>query len=1075
MQVETIIESKDNFVEFLHEKGFQEEKQYFDEEYKNGKYFKIDRRKLLVVYDIEDENKLKEIKDHFLIDRGLSYCIIYFKNKLIFFRSFGETKHFIYSQRTKNKISKIDKLKNIDKSFDSIFQTKDISAQFYESFKLKRNILVQNIKNEAEPLEKYLLSQKIFDRIFFIYFLCHKGILKFKNGEKISGENLFCRILLKNGEFLENLKKLFKLFNSEEKDILEIGEYQIKIPYLNGGLFRPDVLEQDLEISLTDNQWEDIFDFLNSYHWIIEDVKVSEENEDKILTPEILGHVYERSVIEWEQTGLEEEAENILRRITERKKKGVYYTPEPITDYISNNTVIPSLLDKLNNNYKSFDELIESKNVNDFEEAIQILDKISILDPACGSGAFLVKASELIYFLKRRLLHELDKNPNFYNLKLDIITENIYGVDILSGAIEISKLRLWLWLISDFDDSQNEIQALPNIEYNLKVGNSLLGWLNEKLVQIPLNTPLTDKIDGIFTGLIAFSDNGHVGDLKKARKYLKGYNLNEYIEAYYILYKVYRKAHGLKAQNLRSILETIRESIYSSVTPAFLDYINCKLSGIDVNDAYKKQKKKYESMRKNPPIKKEDFKNLKVFHWKIDFGHIILNGGFDIIVSTPPYVKEYSNRKAFDGIRWSDYYMGKMDIWYFFACRSLDLLIENQGYMSFIAQNNWVTSYGAKIMRNKVIDDSKIIQMLDFGDFKIFKDAGIQTMIMIFKPDKESDDYFIDYRKLNYSKNVDYDDVLDLLNRADNDNVEYLQPKINRKEKYDSTLSFHSKKITELLSRIEEKSNFKLESNEMTNGIHHHHDKVNKDRKRTLKNAFEIGQGIFTLNSKELKELNLPEEESVLIKPEYTTKELSKYYANSDNTQWVIYTDSSFKNPEKIKKYPRIKKHLDQFKEVITSDFKPYGLHRSRDEKFFNGEKIISVRKCCEPTFTYTDFNCYVSATFYVIKSERINMKYLTAFLNSKLAAFWFKNEGKMQGNNFQIDKEPLLKIPIYFPSEDEQKPIISIVDKIIELIKSGNYKKEKVEELQNQIDILIYNLYKLNEDEIEIINNSLN
>lgn len=191
-----------------------------------------------------------------------------------------------------------------------------------------------------------------------------------------------------------------------------------------------------------------IFEFLNSYHWIIEDVKATEENEDRILTPEILGHVYERSVVEWESEGFEKEAENAIKKITERKKKGVYYTPEPITGYISNNTIIPYLLDKLGNKYSSFDELVESKNKKDMKDVIKILDEIKVLDPACGSGAFLIKASEVIFNLKRRLNYSLKNKQNFYDLKMNIITENIYGVDILAGAIEISKLRLWLWLIS---------------------------------------------------------------------------------------------------------------------------------------------------------------------------------------------------------------------------------------------------------------------------------------------------------------------------------------------------------------------------------------------------------------------------------------------------------------------------------------------------------------------------------------------------------------------------------------------------------------------------------------------------
>jgi len=313
MQIQEILEGKEKLKDFLKSRGFQEEKKYIDDEYPDGTYFKLNNNKLIVVYELSNEEKLKEVKDHFLIDRGLCYCIISLDNKLVFFRNFGETKYFIYSKRTSENPSKVDKLKNIE-SFDSLFQSKDISALFYEAFKIKRDLLVQNIKNDAEPVQKYLIAQKLFDRFFFIYFLCHKGIIKFEDGRNISGETLFTKILLQKGVFLNNLKQLFHLFNTQEKNILDIGDYQVIIPYLNGGLFRPDILEKDLDIRLKDNQWRDIFDFLNSYHWIIEDVKATEEYEEKILTPEILGHVYERSVVEWESEGFENEAENAVKK-----------------------------------------------------------------------------------------------------------------------------------------------------------------------------------------------------------------------------------------------------------------------------------------------------------------------------------------------------------------------------------------------------------------------------------------------------------------------------------------------------------------------------------------------------------------------------------------------------------------------------------------------------------------------------------------------------------------------------------------------------------------------------------------
>ena len=209
-----------------------------------------------------------------------------------------------------------------------------------------------------------------------------------------------------------------------------------------------------------------------------------------------------------------------------------------------------------------------------------------------------------------------------------------------------------------------------------------------------------------------------------------------------------------------------------------------------------------------------------------------------------------------------------------------------------------------------------------------------------------------------------------------------------------------------------------------------------------------------------------------MIKPAHTTKELFRYYGNPKNSEWVIYTDSSFKDPQTIKPYPNLKHHLDQFAEVITSDNKPYGLHRAREERFFKGEKIVALRKCAIPTFTYTDFDCYVSATFYVIKTDRVNQKFLTALLNSKLIAFWLKHKGKMQGHHYQLDKEPLVALPIKAPESAEQNTMAALLDKILQS-KSKNPDAD-ISALETQIDQQVYKLYNLNDSEITIIEESV-
>lgn len=173
-----------------------------------------------------------------------------------------------------------------------------------------------------------------------------------------------------------------------------------------------------------------------------------------------------------------------------------------------------------------------------------------------------------------------------------------------------------------------------------------------------------------------------------------------------------------------------------------------------------------------------------------------------------------------------------------------------------------------------------------------------------------------------------------------------------------------------------------------------------------------------------------------------------------------------------MQNYPNLKIHLDRFDNVITSDNKPYGLHRARDERFFKGEKIVVLRKSVgKPSFSYSDFDCYVSATFYVIKTDRIDLKYLTGLLNSKLITFWLKNKGKMQGDNYQLDKEPLLKIPISIGSELQVKSLIRFVEEILSIKKGNTYAD--ISYIEKEIDKIVYDIYRLTKEEIEIVEES--
>ena len=360
--------------------------------------------------------------------------------------------------------------------------------------------------------------------------------------------------------------------------------------------------------------------------------------------------------------------------------------------------------------------------------------------------------------------------------------------------------------------------------------------------------------------------------------------------------------------------------------------------------------------------------NKDFFLWHTWFKDIFYQGGFDIVIANPPYVKEYTNRAAFDGFReTSPYYMGKMDLWYGFACHGLDML-KNDGIICFIAQNNWTTSAGAKKMRNKVIKDSQILQMLDFNTYMVFENADIQTMIMLFKKNQKINNYRFDYRII--TQDNDKEDMLALLGKKER-NTKYMSPLINRESFNDGILTFSSDEL--IVDKIA--------------------------RNKTYLQAKEIGQGIvpalddyFILHSTE----GYNEEEKQYIKPYYTG--LKDRYVSYPLEKYLIYMSAKNYKQTHLNNYPNLKKHFDPYKKELSEAKVKYGtpnkpyffVHRERDENFFKAgnEKIVSQVRCKYPTFYYTTDAFYGSRALFFIRSERWNMKFLIGVLNSSLIAY---------------------------------------------------------------------------------------
>ena len=938
------------------------------------------------------------------------------------------------------------------------FSVERLNKEFFTGYKAQYTKFIKQLPDSKHHRD---YVKKLLGRLVFLQFLQKKGWMgvpasntKWEGGDKEYLLHLIERNEGNNSLLSHVLEPLFfKTLNEPRTNDLAdgiLGE-NIKIPYLNGGLFEEDELDK-MRIDFSYDFFKELIHFFSQYNFTIDE---NDPDDSEVgIDPEMLGHIFE----------------NLLE---DNKDKGAFYTPKEIVQYMSRQSIIQylktyiteenyaSAIDTLVNTYQ-VEPILQNKEIA--SRLTTLLQNVKVCDPAIGSGAFPMGVMNVLFHTRHTLHAFADKNGswNAAQVKREIIQNNIFGVDIEQGAVDIARLRFWLALVVDADVPQ----PLPNLDYKITCGNS-------QIYRYSLDMSIAD----------VFEEYNRIGKENALKNNLFWEDFT--LDSYKRLVEDYTNEHDNK-EALRKKIKEIKDCFKNTlaigdikrrkaIEKKIAEYEQISLFGTRKADedrlGYLSAKNVLKQLQSKESEILNNLKYKNSFEWRFEYPQLLDDKGafvgFDIIIANPPYIKEGRMSKTFfEPYKESPYYKGKMDIWYLFACNGLDLLNSN-GVLCFIATNNWTTSFGASKLREKVIKETRICNIVDFGAVMMFESASIQTMIMMFQKDKVTDNYTFDYRKLTAYKATEKEAIaiLDPLYKT-YEQAECYTPTIRRVNLYDKNITFsQSDDILDKIYNI--KNNIFLFEEELTNGIHPHHDFINK--KLSEKYGFPIGDGIFGLSRSEIDELELLEDEMKLIKPYYNSSDNVARYTVGTTDLSIIYTPSTFKNPHSMDSYPHLKAHLDKFKDVISSDNKPYGLHRARVESFFIGEKIVALRKCAgKPVFAYANGLNYMSATFYVIKTNRVNMKYLTGLLNSKLIEFWLKNKGKMQGANYQLDKEPLQQIPIVVPSIKMQEAIIRIVDYII-VIKSlpSNIIIDQyidndvmVRQFENVIDALVYELY---------------
>ncbi|MCX6235212.1 MAG: Eco57I restriction-modification methylase domain-containing protein [Bacteroidetes bacterium] len=991
----------------------------------------------------------------------------------------------------------------------------------------------QTIYGEAEEERIFNISLELcitwINRILFLKLL-EGQLVTYHPGNK--EKYLFLNSAIIN-DFDELFKLFHKVLAVNLKDRTEaiIGKFS-QVPYLNSSLFEISELEdQTIKLNSLDNDGqlelinttilkdikkkadrlptlEYLFKFLNAYNFASEGTEDVQEDNKTIINASVLGKVFEK---------------------INGYKDGSIFTPGFITMHMCRQAIRLAVVEKFNealskNGKNLFDKFEDVKNytrrlykTQDILRANEIINSLRICDPAVGSGHYLVSSLNEIICIKAELGILADEHGNsisgyeieiindeliitdpkgnsveyklqngkpvskemqhlqktLFHEKQTLIENCLFGVDINPNSVKICRLRLWIELLKNAYYKEEtdflELETLPNIDINIKCGNSLLS-------RFPLDADLSKALKSIKYDIKAY--RGFVNEYKneKNREVKRGLQIiidtikSDFRTNLDDPFKL--KISKARGEVLNVMSDLNRKQQWGEKIPK------------ELKDRLDKASKKLVKLEaeKEAIINNAIYKNA--FEWRFEFPEVLNNNGdfegFDLIIGNPPYIKEDANRDAFNGLRTKECYQGKMDIWYLFGDLGLKLLKPNYN-LCYIATNNWVTNAGASNFRNIVIKNNQIINLTDFGAYMIFENASIQTMIMLFKNNQEADNYAFDYRKLEGEK-LSQENVLNLLTGLETENTILLFPKISKEILLNKPLTFNTDRNSELLDKIKAKHNFFLREKanrdlelqaEVGSGIDVLQDFVSKANCEKLIGKAKVGDGVFVLSQIEFDNMRFSKKEKEIIKPYYTTEQLQKYSGHPENQYWILYTKSDIGKLDKetkkipINDYPKIKEHLDKFRSIITSDNKPYGLHRTREQHLFEGEKIFALRKCPnEPRFTYTDFDCYVSRAFLVVQSNRINLKYLTGLLNSKLIAFWLHKKGKMQGNAYQLDKEPLLEIPIYKPTDSEANKIATLVDKITAQKQQGIDSTEN----EREIDELVYNLYDITSEEQKII-----
>jgi hypothetical protein len=528
-----------------------------------------------------------------------------------------------------------------------------VTKKFYKEFQEQHVTFLEHIKGIRDERQRRWYASVLLNRLMFIYFLQRKGFLYLSKQPKLQDDVLYLQKKLeetrrkgKNLYYKEFLQTLFfvgfaKPDNDEEK--LGLKDVIGDVPYLNGGLFLQHKIEIDnSNIQIPDQAFDNLYKLFASYSWNLDDTPGGQADE---INPDVLGYIFEKYI--------------------NQKAFGAYYTRPEITQYLCEQTIYKLILERVNSitappkptpetgnlfpqerkglfnerRYDSMPDLLMNLDAFLCRWLMdEVLPDLKLLDPACGSAAFLVAAMKTliniysaitgkIEFLgDANLKSRMDKlrrehhGSIEYFIKKEIITKNLFGVDIMEESTEIAKLRLFLTLVASAK-KRDQLEPLPNIDFNILAGNALIGLMH-----------VDDK---------EFDKRNAQGNL-----FLKSYR--DLVRETANDIRVYRQSaeYNKDLRSLRDNIERKKREVTATLNEILLNQFTGL--GIKFEQATWDDDKNIEGKPQKRAIKLADIEALHPFHWGFEFDEVINNnGGFDAIITNPPWEIFKPNDKEF--------------------------------------------------------------------------------------------------------------------------------------------------------------------------------------------------------------------------------------------------------------------------------------------------------------------------------------------------------------------------------------------------------------------------------------------